>query len=107
MLIILTLFFGDARDKLAQQGNAPGFPQQFSYVQANLSRVMATPESVNIHVNGDTDIAQAAYRDPIVGPYNSEIPDIPWDPKYELETQQQLLAFGFGSAMFGMYLLGK
>lgn len=98
-------FYERARDVNASQGLAPGFPQQFSYVE-NARKTKATKEKINIHENSDVAILQGDVRYPSVGQYRSMVEDIPWDRTYEEKNQAHLAAFGLGSILVGVLTSG-
>lgn len=98
-------YFEFARDVIASQGLAPGFPQQFVGVQYKGGPTPVTPENVNIHVNGDTGILQNGQKVPLTGWYRSMVEDVPWDPKFEAESSANRAAFGLLAIAAGSLLL--
>jgi hypothetical protein len=98
-------FYEFARDVIGSQGLAPGFPQQFAYVERKNHPTQATPAYVNIHVNGDTGILQNGVKTPIIGHYRSMVEDVPWDPKFEAKSTANRAAFGLGAIAVGTLLL--
>lgn len=98
-------YFEFARDVIASQGLAPGFPQQFTGVQYMGRTPRITPETVNIHVNGDTGILQNGVKVPLTGWYRSMVEDVPWDPKFEAVSTGNRAAFGAAAIAVGTLLL--
>jgi hypothetical protein len=98
-------FYEFARDVIGSQGLAPGFPQQFAYVERKNHPTQVTPDKVNIHVNGDTGIAQNGVRYPLTGQYRSMVEDVPWDPKFEAQSTSNRAAFGLAAIAAGTLLL--
>ena len=94
-----------ARDVIASQGLAPGFPQQFTGVCYKGGPTPVTPEYVNIHVNGDTGIEQNGLRVPLTGYYRSMVEDVPWDPKFESQSSANRAGFGLIAVAMGSLLL--
>jgi len=98
-------FWERSRDVISSQGLAPGFPQQFTGVQYMGRTPPVTPNSVNIHVNGDTGILQNGVKVPLTGWYRSMVEDVPWDPKFEAATTSNRAAFGAIAIAAGTLLL--
>lgn len=99
-------FYERARDVIASQGLAPGFPQQFSYVEVTDHPTHITRDQVPIHVNGETGILQAAVREPTIGQYRSMVEDIPFDPGYETAQAQNVTLLGFGALIVAILSMG-
>lgn len=95
------MFYEHARDVMGSQGLAPGFPQQFSYVE-NAHQTKATKEQININLSSGIGILQGQTRFPNIGPYRSMVEDIPFDMQGEEKTQAQLASVGFLSIFLGI-----
>lgn len=93
-----------ARNVVGSQGLTPGFPTQWHYLEKPGHPSHATPENVNIYVNGEIGILQNKKQFPIVGDYKP-IWDEPFDPIGYEAKQDRMNVLGFSFLALGAYLM--
>ena len=92
---------------IESKGNAPGFPNQFVTQGENLRETQTHPnyssrEFLNFDVAPARQIPQV-----IATPqaYFSMVPDLPFNPSYEVKVSNNNMALGLGSLVMGLWML--
>lgn len=89
----------------AWKGNAPGFPNEFRYLDGVEGRLNTNKEYIDIRPEGAYDIRQASEQQPIYGHYaGGQVPDTPFDQKQWNEKTDIWVLVGMGSLLVGAIL---
>jgi hypothetical protein len=95
-------FYSRTSANVASYGLTPGLPYPFRYLEVRTHPTYTSEEYVNIWPDQTAGIKQNAYREPIIGDFQSMVYDVPFDLKH-YETQKQNLAkFGLASLALGI-----
>lgn len=93
---------------IESKGNAPGFPNQFETQGRNLRETMTHPTYTSAE-NMTFDAGAPARKIPQVNAtpraYFSMVPDLPFNPTYELKVANNNYVLGLGSLVAGLWLL--
>ncbi len=93
---------------IASKGNAPGFPNQFSREGRNLRGTQTHPEYTSAE-GLSFDVGAPARRIPQVNAtpqaYFSMVPDLPFNPSYEIKVANNNMALGLASLVAGLWML--
>jgi len=93
---------------IESKGNAPGFPNQFTRQGRNLNTTQTHPEHTSAE-NMTYDAGEPARRIPQVNAtpkaYFSMVPDLPFNPSYELKVASNNFVLGLGSLVAGLWML--
>lgn len=89
----------------ASKGNAPGFPNQFRYLDGVDGRINSNKEYIDIRPEGAYDIRQASQQQPIYGTYpGGEVPDLPFDVLNWKKKEELWAVVGLGAILVGAIL---
>lgn len=92
----------------AMKGNAPGFPNEFRYLDGADGRLHTNAEYIDIRPEGAFDIRQAAEQQPIYGHYaGGQVPDLPFDQTNWKKKEDLLMVVGMGAMLVGVILYFK
>lgn len=92
----------------AFRGNAPGFPNEFRYLDGVDGRINTNQEYIDIRPEGAYDIHQTAPQQPIYGDYaGGMVPDLPFDQKTWDLKRNLWGAVGLGCILVGAIIYSK
>jgi len=93
---------------IESKGNAPGFPNQFVSQGPNLRETQTHPDYTS-RENLTFDVGAPARRIPQVNAtpraYFSMVPDLPFNPDYEVKVSNVNVTLGLGSLVMGLWML--
>lgn len=93
---------------IESKGNAPGFPNQFERQGRNLRETQTHPDYTS-RENLTFDVGAPARRIPqtIATPqaYFSMVPDLPFNPSYEIKVANNNMVLGLSSLVMGLWML--
>jgi hypothetical protein len=93
---------------IQSKGNAPGFPNQFVRQGHSLNAAQTHPEYTSAE-GMVFDAGAPARKIPQVNAtpraYFSMVPDLPFNPTYEIEVANNNYVLGLGSLVAGLWLL--
>lgn len=102
-------FLTHARGVTWSQGNQPGFPNEFQFINYQKNR---GPPSTNdlkeyndIYINGEVDIAKIRRGKSLIGEYQAMVPDLPFNEIYEKNVKKNMVLLGFGAMAVGILLM--
>lgn len=93
---------------IESKGNAPGFPNQFVTQGPNLRETQTHPDYSSREFL-TFDVGAPARKIPQVNAtpqaYFSMVPDLPFNPRYEVHVASSNMALGLGSLVMGLWML--
>lgn len=93
---------------IESKGNAPGFPNQFVTQGHNLRDTQTHP-NYTARENLTFDVDAPARKIPQVNAtpraYFSMVPDLPFNPSYEVKVADTSMALGLGALITGLWML--